>query len=270
MRSYFLNIIFTIISTFISIESLADANPRRLLLSELRGGDHAHAGDTEAIDMVIRKVLSLNPSVKSGSVVDVGCGFGGTLNYMKHKGFNHLYGVDIDKNAIDYAKAKYRGIEFIHGDALSISSYFQGQKFDLFTFFSSIYAMHDKQKVLLELAEIAHPGAIVAIFDYSVDNCDKPLLVLDFGGKPMMPVCLKQIKLDLASTGWEFVESQDLSKRYIGWYSDFLAKLYAREKILEGKYTKEVISSVYDTFAYFVKELRSGKMGGIVVYARKK
>ena len=266
----FLKIILIMIAAFLSVVSLADVNPKRLLLSELRNGDYAHAGDAEAIEIVMHKVLELNPHLESGKIIDIGCGFGGTLDYMKHMGFQHLYGIDLDKTTIDYAKAKYHDIDFEVADALSMDPYFQGKKFDFITFFNAIYAIKDKRKLLSEMANIATPDAIIAIFDYAAQDCHSSLSVLDFAGKPMMPVCLNQLKLDLASTGWEFIESQDLSREFIAWYSDFLTNLSNQKKSLEKRFTQETINSVRDTFVYFLNELRSGKLGGIVVYARKR
>ena len=39
--------------------SSASPNSMRLLLSELRGGDYAHPGDEEAIDLVLKKIYIL-------------------------------------------------------------------------------------------------------------------------------------------------------------------------------------------------------------------
>lgn len=62
-------------------------NTARLLLANLRGGDYAHPGDKDAIDMVIRKVLELSPDIQKGICLDIGSGLGGTANYMYESGF---------------------------------------------------------------------------------------------------------------------------------------------------------------------------------------
>jgi hypothetical protein len=56
-------------------------NNLRFILFQLRNGDYAHAGEEEAIDLVIKNISA------TGSVLDVGSGFGGTLNYFHSKGF---------------------------------------------------------------------------------------------------------------------------------------------------------------------------------------
>lgn len=61
-------------------------NSKRVLLSQLRGGDYAHPGNEEAIDMILSK---LGANVTKGPTLDVGGGFGGTLNYLKQKGFQN-------------------------------------------------------------------------------------------------------------------------------------------------------------------------------------
>jgi len=54
----------------------------------VRGGDYAHAGDRKAIDIVLEKVLSLEPDLKSKAVLDVGCGCGGTAQYCMKQVFH--------------------------------------------------------------------------------------------------------------------------------------------------------------------------------------
>ena len=82
-------------------------NQARLILSQLRGGDFTHAGDKEAIDMVVTKLKQEHPEVLKGNCLDVGCGFGGTADYLVKQGFKHVWGIDIDKSTIAYAKSKY-------------------------------------------------------------------------------------------------------------------------------------------------------------------
>ena len=68
------------LATDTQTEKIPAPNSACLLLAELRRGDYAHAGDAEAIELVIEKLLRLNPQIKSGRVLDVASGFGGTVH----------------------------------------------------------------------------------------------------------------------------------------------------------------------------------------------
>ena len=214
------------------------ANPKRLLISEIRGGDYAHAGDVEAIDLVLEKLYSINPNLKSSKILDVGCGFGGTLDYLKNKGFKHLYGIDIDKIAIDYAKQRYKDIQFNNIDALASSATFPKSTFELIWLLNSIYAIEDKNKLLSSLARIAKSGATLVIFDYSMAEGDGVLSVHDFAGKQMLPIKITDLLRNLDTNGWDIIEIDDLSEDFIKWYSAFLVKLRSKKDLLISRFSE--------------------------------
>lgn len=245
-------------------------NSRRLLLSELRDGDYAHAGEEEAIEIVLKKALALNPNLKIGKVLDVGCGFGGTLAYLKTNGFKNLYGVDINKASITYAQEKYTGIHFVEGDALDVKNIFPNQIFNLFILFNSFYAFKDKKSLLSKLAKSSKPESLLAIFDYSCPDNPKDLSVIDFAGKDMRPIYLKQLLQNFGETGWELIATEDLSEKFIIWYSTLLKTLQKEEHHLKQKFSTEAIQEVKDTFFYFLERLKTQEMGGLVVYAQRK
>lgn len=247
--------------------SAGDPNSKRLLLSTLREGDYAHAGDREAIDLVLKKVIAINPGIKEGKVLDVGCGFGGTLDYLKVRDFKNLYGIDINLDSIDYAKAKYPGINFIKMDALEADHL--ETKFDLIMLFNSAYAIADKAKLLKALNKVVNPGSILVIFDYSIKGNEENLAIRDFAGMPMYPIKLDSISQDLKATNWSLLETEDLSHEFINWYDQFLQKLDQQKAHLESKFSKKDIDQVQSSFSYFLSELKAGRMGGVVIYARK-
>lgn len=250
-----------------TLSSANEPNAKRLLLSTLRDGDYAHAGDMQAIDLVLKEVLSINPNIKNGKLLDVGCGFGGTLEYLKTQGFQDLYGIDINQASIDYARSKYAGINFIQMDALEADNL--RDKFDLIVLFNSIYAISDKTKLLQFLNKIANPNAILVLFDYSVKDNKKTLDIKDFAGKTMYPIGLTPFSQNLKEANWNILQINDLSKQFIIWYEQFLDKLFKQKKSLESKFLKTDIEQVENSFSYFLSELKTEKLGGIVIYARK-
>lgn len=179
-----MKILVVIIMTILlnSFSANAQPNSKRLLLSTLRGGDYAHAGDVEAIDLVLAKLLEIKPKIKFGNVLDVGCGFGGTLDYLRNKGLKNLFGIDINSDSINYAKIKYPNIQFDALDALELGSFYPKETFDLVIMFNSIYAIKDKLKLLAALSKVSKPGAFLVIFDYSVSKQNEALTILDFAG----------------------------------------------------------------------------------------
>ena len=145
-------------------------NPIRRLLCHIRGGDYVHPGDADAIDLVVNQALEIDPLLKSKPMLDVGCGFGGTVHYIAQKGFSKTCGLDFDQAAIAYAQATYSPYLFIPANALHADQYFPENSFGFITLFSVIFAIDDKRTLLNTLSKLAQPGAILAIWDFTHPN----------------------------------------------------------------------------------------------------
>jgi SAM-dependent methyltransferase len=259
-------VIFMLLNSIIS--NANEPNAKRLLLSSLRGGDYAHAGDKEAINLVLEQVLTINPKIKNGKVLDVGCGFGGTLEYLKLQGFKALSGIDINGDSITYAKTKYKDINFTILDALQADHL--DDKFDLIIMFNSSYAIENKAKLFQALGKVANLSAILVIFDYAIESDNKTLAIKDFAGKAMYPIDLKSLPQNLEDANWNLLKTEDLSKQFIIWYEQFLDNLREQQQNLETKFLKTDIEQVDNSFAYFLSELKAKKLSGVVIYANKK
>ena len=244
-----------------------EINQARRILAELRGGDFTHAGDKEAIDMVISKIKHGFPELLEGNCLDVGCGFGGTADYFVKQGFKNVWGIDIDKSVVDYAKSKYKGIEFLTIDAASLSLKFNRDFFSFVYLFNVLYAIEDKALVLWQLANISQPGAILMIFDYSVTDNSEP--ILDLTGKPMRPIYTKGIKQQLHESGWEVLEVRDLSGNFIVWYENLLQKLEEKKQELKGHFLEKDIAKFSATYVHILHHLRRKTLGGILIYAKR-
>ena len=69
------------------------------LVSYLRKDDFSHAGEADAINLVIDYFNKNN----NQSILDAGCGLGGTADYIQKKGWGQLTDFNIEEKAIEYA-----------------------------------------------------------------------------------------------------------------------------------------------------------------------
>ncbi len=282
MKKIFVIFIFLILSAKayaeVNISKKVAMNSKRALLTEVRGGDYVHAGDVEAIDFVMKKILKIN-SLKSGDVLDVGSGYGGTANYLYKKGFKKIWGVDIDKDSVDYANENYNHIKFMHLDALDITKNFRKNFFSFIYMFNSIYAIEDKELLLKNLASVSKQGAILAIFDYSriqglQESLDKKHKkkkgpMKDLASKDMNPIEIDSFYKALGKAKWRLVDSIDITAEYIKWYEDFLAKIKDKRLKLQKKYTAHDIDAVENLFSKMIYKLKNAELGGRLIVAEK-
>lgn len=241
-------------------------NPR-LLLAKLRKGDFAHAGDKEAIDIVLAKILSLLKNKQNIKALDVGSGLGGTAAYIKNKTNFDIIGIDIDETAIQHAKKNYADIEFIQCDMSDVKNKFQNREFDLIYLFNVFYALPDQENSLKLLAEITKPNGVLVIFDYT---CDKEIdfNLKDLAERNMNPVNLQNLKIWLEHSNWDLLEIDDLTQDYIRWYENFLKLMQDNKKNLLTEFSEEAYSKIYSTFTNLLENLKNKKLNGSVVYAQ--
>lgn len=250
-----------------SMQSAPPVNSARLLLTKLRGGDYAHAGDQEAINLVIKHVLQLSPDSQRGNCLDVGSGFGGTADAIYQMGFHHIWGIDRDEASVCYAQEKYPHIPFFHLEASQIPTLFDPSFFSFIYLFNVLYAIEDKPLILKKLAAVAKPGAILALFDYTI--AEGSLDLKDLAGKPMYPIVLHQLQHDLKESGWEVLEIIDLSQHYLRWYRALIDKLSQHHLSLLEEFSAKEIAQVTTTFSTIIHWLDSSLLGGVVIYCRR-
>jgi SAM-dependent methyltransferase len=242
-------------------------NQARLLLTHLRGGDYAHAGDEEAIDLVISKVLELSPQVLEGPCLDVGSGFGGTANYLQQLQFHSIFGIDIDEAAIKYAQEHYPHIPFIQGNAHHVNELFDSDYFSFIYLFNVLYSIKNKKDLLEKITQIAKPGAVLAIFDYTVK--ETAIQLNDLADKPMYPIVIQETRSTLEELGWDVMEITDLSLHFLVWYQTLLQKMEGEETLLSSQFAEKDIIKVRTTFSTIERWLSSSILGGSVIYAKR-
>ena len=235
------------------------------LLALARGGDYAHAGETESIDLVWNRL----PKDPTQQVLDAGCGRGGTAAYIQRAGWGKVTGIDIERESIQRAREIYPDVTFDVRPVEQADRIGTAQ-FDVICCFNSFYAFGDQPAALRAFAHNAKPGAQLAIFEYTDPGTFKESALgqhVELLG--WHPLILSTISALLNETGWKLDTIQDLTADYIRWYKTFSNRIRELQtKLIEecGVETWEYASNFYDLMHETIK---TGHMGGAIVYAKR-
>lgn len=233
------------------------------ILSLVREGDYAHPGEELAIDLVFGK---LAPDA-GRRLLDVGCGLGGTADYVRRHGWGEVTGVDIDAETLAEAVRRYPRVGFTAADVTTIGEQWQ-EEFDLIYLFNSFYAFPDQSRALLELQRVAREGASLVIFDYTdVDGSFRQAA----GERHAFwtPVNLETFPAALCETGWEFIRSENITAEYLTWYRDLCRRIEAKKDVIIDGFGREWYDYAYDTYADLLSLVQRKIVGGAIIHARR-
>ncbi|MGD9153428.1 MAG: methyltransferase domain-containing protein [Gammaproteobacteria bacterium] len=233
------------------------------LVSLLRNGDYTHAGGEEAIITVMSK---FNKNT-SQNILDVGCGQGGTANFIQQHGWGKVTGIDIEEISINYARKTYLDVEFKTSDVIQVSSALKNRTFDIICLYNSFYAFANQEKALKTLNKLAHNKTKMVIYDYT-DICNERNPFLDTKDSSMVSIPVKQKTLEimLKNTGWILVETIDNSKNYVRWYATLLSKLKKNKMRVIHEFGKEKYLKTLRRYTEIYNYLVEGKLGGGIFY----
>ena len=240
----------------------------KTILSFLRNGNYAHAGGEEAINLAMQRFVKDS----NRSILDVGCGIGGTAKFMQDHGWGKVLGVDIDEEAIKYTQKNYPDVEFQVCDALNVVSI--PRQFDLICLFNVLYAIADRGAVLEAFRKIAKENANLIIFDYIDLSASKSNLIKNndnqyFINPARVPhIRLKDFSILTKQAGWEITEIKNLDNEYIRWYSELLAKIEKNRHKIRELFGKEALATTEKTYNDIYHSLLNKTMGGAVIYAK--
>ncbi len=98
-----------------------------------------------------KDVLNINKKI-----LEFGCGTGYFLNWLKHRGYNHVVGADIAKSAIDYANEHFKPISF---DLIKENELIYGENsFDIVLSFDVVEHIIDQKNHFKQVYKILSPG----------------------------------------------------------------------------------------------------------------
>lgn len=227
-------------------------------LAAVRGADFAHAGETDAIDLVFN-CISAKPDWQ---VLDIGCGRGGTANYVNQHGWGCVHGIDIDESSISYARSNFPSLRFDACEMEQVGTRFPNQ-FDLLYLFNVFYAASQKTEAMTSFRKAAKSGGLLCIFDYVYYQPEKDLPAVFQGQRP---ATVQELRSSAESTGWSIIENKNLDREYIAWYQSLLCRFDNAD--LYGCYSAATVEDVRMRYAELLLTLENGTLGGCLLIAQ--
>jgi len=251
-------------------ESPAFADKSRLLINELSKINDTHIGGVEAIHLILEQALQMSPNIANKNILDIGCGFGGTANFLQKEGFKQIWGIDIDASAIEYSKQHYPDVQFTVADATKLTAVFEDEFFSFVYMFNVAYAIDDKAAMLQKIKAVCKQGAVLAIFDYALKDPSYADAIIDITGAKIPPLNIDKLKTLLVILGWEVVENTDITEKYKSWYKNLLARIDSqKEMLIASGYSVEEIKLVQDNLLHMLSLMNENKLGGTILFAKK-
>lgn len=245
------------------------------ILSLVREGNYAHPGEETAIDLVFATL----PPDPERDILDVGCGRGGTAEYVRRHGWGTVTGIDIDAETLAAAQELYPQVSFAVADAGKINALWRS-RFDLIYLFNAFYAFPDQPLALRQMHAVAKPGAWLMIFDYTgrngsphdagnwpaAGNGEQHRPFSHQGWTPLHP---DNFPAELQRAGWQPERSVDFTAEYLVWYRQLCDRIRdKRERILSG-YGAEWYDYVLATYQNLLDAVENGTIGGAAYWARR-
>jgi len=247
--------------------------PGKEILALVRDGDYAHPGEESAIGLVFGEL----PADPGRQVLDVGCGLGGTADYVRRRGWGRVTGVDIDRDTLAAARQRYPEIEFRAADAGSLAELWHA-RFNLIYLFNAFYAFPDQARALCQMHAAATAGASLMIFDYTgrngsphdagvwPENYRKSRPFNHQGWTPLHP---ERFPDQLRDAGWEVERVADFSAEYIAWYRRLCGRITAKQDRIEAGYGPEWYAYVLKRYCGLLSAVENGTVGGAAYWARR-
>ena len=96
--------------------------------------------------------------VAGKDVLDVACGAGVGTSYLRQAGARSARGLDIDRAAVAYARARYPDCEFAECDATSLC--LADESVDVVVSFETLEHLREQERFLKECRRVLRPGGI--------------------------------------------------------------------------------------------------------------
>ncbi|MFO1417706.1 MAG: methyltransferase domain-containing protein [Methylotetracoccus sp.] len=233
----------------------------KAILAMVRGGDHAHPGEEEAL----RLMAAMADRDQVRRVLDVGCGRGGSAAWFQREGWGEVVGLDIDAKSIDYAKSAYPGIDFRAQDIATLPRD-AFEPFDLIYLLTAYYAIPDQREALHRLRGACRDGGTLLVVDYM--RPEGQPIPPELGAEIGRPIVLEHLKNALADVGWGEILVDDWSGHFLRWYEALLDRFHVSEHRIVEAYGEDWYAYVTGWYGTLRDSLSGGRLGGVAVRAK--
>jgi len=127
-----------------------------------------------ALNKIRKQVVQTIDSIQPDSIIDICCGTGNQLKYLKKHGFDNITGVDISESMLNQAGKGKEKVTCKNQDATRLS--YSNDQFDVGII---SLALHEKPietatKILDEAFRVIKPGGYLMLVDYVFDEKTHP------------------------------------------------------------------------------------------------
>jgi SAM-dependent methyltransferase len=233
------------------------------ILALVRNGDFAHPGEQAAVDLLMTGRVPSDSEV----LLDVGCGRGGTLGYLRRSGWGRCVGVDVDEETIEDARLCYPDCSFLAGSVDDLSTLL-AEPVDLICLWTSFYAFEDQSNALRQMRAVAKPSAELRMMDYALwhgGRGELPKRETNMSWTPLRPAGFAEMA---AAAGWEVRRLDDISEHFVGWYRDLVGRIRGKEAGIRADYGEDWFRFVVAFYSGMLETIEAGEIGGALVIAR--
>ncbi|RCJ36260.1 hypothetical protein A6770_40590 [Nostoc minutum NIES-26] len=186
-----------------------------------------------AAENLTRRIINI-ADIKDGlNILDVGCGFGGTIASLNEHFFNmHLVGININKEQLNRAKETIKiqqnnRINFIYGDACKLP--FTNDSFDIVLAVESIFAFSSREDFFREARRVLGESGKLTICDFIpiqafyqtwklIEKATKTLLVRTYGSRPVNFCSMSEYQKLAEATGFELIKIDNITRNTLPTY----------------------------------------------------
>ncbi len=111
---------------------------------------------------------------KDARILDVGCGYGRTLQELHELGFRHLAGIDFSKGMIERGRAQFPCLDLGVQETEKID--FPDESMDavlLFAVLTCIWEDSDQKALVREIERVLKPGGVLYVNDFLINQDER-------------------------------------------------------------------------------------------------